>query len=195
MESMKTEDFLVAFFLVVFVVFLSLAIMSTLTGYATESSTLSNVTISKYLAITLSGNLTRGITFGSVSALPSTDVNATANNNSAGLSTMFINVSTDSNVVVDFCNKANGGLYDPSGPYTIALGNETYLNSSTASAAVPGPPTSSVLLTTSYVKSSAPTAQGNVTYFRFWLDVPASTSAGDYNNSVSFKGVETATSC
>ena len=167
-----------------------------LTALATESTTTSSVTVQKFLAITLSTNLSDGITFGTVDTLPGINVNASDNDNDGSSGTsLFVNVSTDSNTAVDFCTKANSGLHDAVGDSTIGLSNETYRNASTTNSTLPGPATSSIPLTTSFVKASEPTVPGNVTYYRFWLDVPTGTASGTYNNTVTFKGVETTLSC
>ncbi len=183
----------------IFIISLSLFIFSSgkVTGYATTASTTSNVSIAKFLSIDMSANLSDGIAFPDVSALPVTDINATENNNAVGSnSTMFLNVSLDSNVAVDFCILANAGL-TTSAADLLGIGNETYLNVTgiNASTSLPGPPGSSALLTASYVRASGPTGKGNSTYYRFWLDVPVATPSGVYNNTISFKGIETATSC
>ena len=83
-----------------------------MTGHATEGSTPSEVTITSYLSIDMSANLTnQGIIFESPASLPATDLNATLNYNGSSSSTLYyINVSTDSNSAVDFCLKANQGL-------------------------------------------------------------------------------------
>lgn len=167
------------------------------TGFATEGSTTSNVTITTYLSIAFSNNLSGGITYGSVSSLPAYDLNASSNYDAGpGINgtTYYLNVSIDSNTPVDFCIKGNTHLTS-SGADIIGLGNETYLNSSSTSGTIPGLSSSSTSLTTSYVKASMPTAQGNSTYYRFWLDIPAATPAGTYNNSVDFKGVSTGSGC
>lgn len=200
MNNMQKEGALVAIFGLLFVISVLMALNSKMpaTGYATESSATSNVTISKYLSISLSTNLSNGLTFGQASSLPVTNLNATYNYDGAPApngSSMFINVSTDSNTAVDFCIKANNGLFDSAGGNLIGLNNETYHNSSTTSFTLPGLETTAVALTTSYVKSSTSTGRGNVTYFRFWLDIPAAQPSGDYNNSITFKGVETTLSC
>ncbi len=184
----------VLFLLAIFIVLFIRGAPST--GHATESSTSSNVTITKYLSIALSANLSNGIEFGSIDTLPAVDVNATDNSNGgSNASSLYINVSTDSNTAVDFCIKANSDLLDSSSGAVIGLTNETYLNSSNSSSTLPGPSTSGVVLTTTYVKASAPTGRGNVTFYRLWLDVPAAIASGSYNNSIYFKGVETATDC
>jgi len=108
---------------------------------------------------------------------------------------MFANVSTDSNVNVDFCIKANSDLHDVIGANFIGIGNETYINDTTNNQTLPGPSTTSVGLTTAYVRASVANIPGAVTYYRFWLDIPAATPAADYNNTVSFKGVEATTTC
>lgn len=168
--------------------------MQKITGYATTGTTVSNVTISKYLSIVMSGNLSAGILFGTVNAIPSTDINATNNNNSAELSSMFLNVSTDSNTAVDFCIKANTNLYDSTGGNTIGIGNETYSNASTTSSTIPVL-SNQVLLTTSYIKAGQNITKENTTYYRFYLDIPTGTSSGTYNNTINFEGVETGQSC
>jgi hypothetical protein len=164
------------------------------TGHVSEVSTTSNVTIVTYLAITLSTNLSGGIRFGSVSALPAGDVNATSNYDVGGTnSSYFANVSTDSNTAVDFCLKVNSDLLS-SGGNVIGAGNETYANSSLSNATRPLL-AQQIPLTTSYVLASLPTGQGNVTYYRFWLDVPSATVAGTYNNTIDIKGVQTTAGC
>lgn len=166
----------------------------TLTGYATEGTTVSNVTISKFLAIEFSPGLNEGIQFGSVNTLPATDINASHNYDGPSSGTgYYINVSTDGNTNIDFCIKANTGLTS-AGLDVIGLGNETYSNSTSTNATIPLL-ASQTPLTTSYVKSGANVAVGTANYWRFWLDIPAAQPSGDYNNTVSFKGVSTGLSC
>lgn len=188
-------------YLIVSIVALAVSIIGVVTspsftGLATESYTSSSVTVQKYLAISMSANLVDGINYGTVSSLPSIDTDSTDNYNGASsTTTMYINVSSDSNTAVDFCIKGNSGLNDPVGRNTIGLGNETYLNSTSTSSTVPGPSTSSLALTTSYVKSGAAIAIGTADFYRFWLDVPTATASGTYNNSIYFKGVENTQAC
>ena len=166
-----------------------------ITGHATESTTISNVTIAKYLSISLCTNLSDGIIFGNITTLPATNVNATHNYDGASTgSTMCVNVSEDANTAIDFCTKANDHLTSV-GADTIELGNETYANSTVTSAGTPGAAANSTAVTTSYVKSGNAVAAGGVNYYRFWLDVPASQPSGDYNNTVYFKGVTTTLAC
>lgn len=93
------------------------------TGYATTSTTTSNVTISTFFAIDMSTNLSDGIRFGNITALPATNQNASHNydgvnttisnttgNNVLPGTSMWMNVSTDSNVRVDFCIQATDNL-------------------------------------------------------------------------------------
>lgn len=165
-----------------------------ITGFATEDSTVSNVTISKYLSITLSTNLNDGILFGSLN--PDTEnSNATHNYDGASdASSMFVNVSTDTNTVVDLCIKANTNLTS-SGSDMIALGNETYANNVTATDIDSPSLVNETTLTIDYVKSGTGIPIGSQGYFRFWLDVPTGQASGDYNNTVSFKGVELDAAC
>ena len=100
-------------------------------GYATEETTISNVSISKFLSISLSTNLTGGIIFGSINTLPAVNENASHNYDGVNTtapspgSSMFVNVSTDSNTAIDVCIKANADLDNGAGD-VIGIGNETY---------------------------------------------------------------------
>ncbi len=205
---MRLKDFnfkeilVLAVFGVVFLLSLFMLIIGTvgasgksLTGHVTETATVSNVTIAKYLAIDMSTNLTEGIMFGSVNTLPATNVNATHNYDDASSGTsMFLNVSADSNTNVDFCIKANAAMADPVSGGVLGIGNETYANSTTTDIDNPGVG-SELALTTEYAKSGVNVTIGSASYYRFWLDVPVSVQAGTYNNTVWFKGIETTGSC
>ncbi len=173
---------------------------TTITGFASSGTTISNVTISSYLSISMSTNLSDGILFGNISALPAADVNASHNYDGipegAYNSSLFVNVSTDSNVNVDFCLQADADFKEDAGGTLLLVGNETYGNSSTTNdVAEPAGPSGSTQLTTSYVKTQPNVAPGYVAYYRFWLDIPAAQPAGDYNNTVTFKGIKTGDSC
>lgn len=167
-----------------------------ITGFATQVATVSNVTISKYLSIDMSTNLSAGILYGNVSSLPASNLNASHNydgNNST--SSMFINVSVDSNTRVDVCIKSNQDLYDSSGGNIIGIGNETYSNSTTTDLGIPGFASEVGLNKSNYIKAGQNISQGGANYYRFWLDIPAGTASGTYNNSVMFEGVEVNTAC
>ena len=165
-----------------------------ITGHATETSTVSNVTIEKFLSISMCTNLASGIVFGNVSELPAVNINASHNYDGASSgSTLCINVSDDGNTNIDLCTRANAALTSLALD-TIELGNESYSNSTTTNITHPilG---DDVALTTSYVKSGNSIAGGNVNYYRFWLDIPVAQPSGDYNNTVYFKGVTTTLAC
>ena len=167
------------------------------TGFATTETTVSNVTISKYLSITMSTNLSKGIFFGTVNSLPAVNINASGNNNSLSTganSTFFINVSTDSNTNVDFCLKAISNLIDSAGGNMLNVGNESYSNSTTTNETLPAVG-KEVIFTTSGIKAGINITAGNVTYYRFYLDVPTGTPSGTYNNTISFEGVEVEGAC
>ena len=193
---MKNEHLIIAIFSFLFI--FSIAMISFqkvgITGYATEGQAVSNVTITSYLSIEMSTNLTEGILFGEVTELPATNINASHNydGDSSG-STMYLEVSTDSNTNVDFCIRANDNLTS-SGLDTIGVGNQTYSNSTTTDAGTPSL-TNELSLTTSYAKSGINIDRGGKLYHRFWLDIPAAQPAGTYNNTVHFKGVNTGGSC
>ena len=181
-----------------FVVFASFFLFllggGSLTGYLTQGSTTSNVTISKYLAIAFGTNLSQGIQFGTVNTLPATNINASHNHDGVNSSTTYnIIVSTDSNSKVDFCIKANHGLQDPS-LHVIGLGNETYSAYNKTNITYPRL-SAETPMTTGYIKAQSNINVGNSSYWRFWLDIPASQPAGNYNNTVSFEGVVAGLAC
>lgn len=165
-----------------------------ITGNATEGSTTSNVTIAKYLAITFGTNLSEGIQFGSVSTLPATSINASHNHDGASNATTYtVEVHNDSNTAVDFCIRANAGLTSAALD-VIGLANETYsaLNLTNSTHPILSNETP---MTVSYVKAVSAIPPGNSSYWRFWLDIPASQPSGNYNNSVFFEGVTTGLAC
>ncbi len=190
---LKKEGVILATFSAIFLfsIIMLLTQQITITGKATTQSTISNVTIEKYLAIDFSTNLSSGIVFGNISTLPAADINASHNYDAGpGVNgtTMFVNISDDSNVAVDICISANTDLTDSNSGDVIGLGNESYSNSTSTNATFP-PLAGQTSLTTSYVWAGNE-SQGNKIYYRFWLDIPAAITSGDYNNTISFKGVE-----
>src|SRR3989338_9335280 len=156
-------------------------------GAAVSQTTPSDATVGAYFAIASSDNLTQGITFESIVSLPATDVNATANYNNSNQTGYFVTVSSDSNVNVDFCFKADSA-FNTEGGDESGLGNWTYddsqVNNLTSPALI-----SQKEINTSYVKGESNLFPGNSNYYRFWLDIPAAQAAGTYNNTVTFKAV------
>ncbi len=190
---MKKEEVIVAIFGILLLVSIIMIGMKP-TGYATTGSTTSNVTISTYFAIDMSINLSDGIYFGNVSSLPAINQNATHNYDNGSLgTTMFMNVSTDSNTNVDFCIDANDNLKS-SGGDQIVIGNESYANATTTNSSHPVL-VSEVALTTGYVMAGPNISAGSNIYYRFWLDVPTGIPSGNYNNTINFKGISTGGSC
>jgi len=164
------------------------------TGHAISGTTTSNVTIAKYLAIAFSDDLSQGIQFGTINALPAIDINATENYNGGSSGTLYyINVSNDGNTPVDLCIRGNAPLTNDALDI-IGLDNETYANATSTDALSPSL-ANEVPLTNEYVKSGEGITVGTENYYRFWLDIPASQPSGDYNNTLSFKGVQTTLSC
>lgn len=165
-----------------------------LTGYAIEGAIPSNVTIERSLAISFSPELSDGILFGEINFLPANNVNATHNydgqNNG---STFYINVSLDGNSEIDFCIMANTHLTSASSD-TIDLPQETYSNSTYTNMSFP-----SLLneksLTTSFVKAGNNIPQGGTNYYRFFLDVLGAQPTGNYNNTITFKGIISGYAC
>jgi len=201
---MKRDNLVVAIFGTIFVVSVALLIGGGFrtTGYVTEDSTISNVSIDVYFSFAMSDNLTEGIQFGSVSALPATDVNGSHNYDGANTTvdetgenngtSYYLNVSEDSNTAVDFCLKADA--LNTSGGDEIGLDNETYNYYGQTNFTHPNI-TVQTGFTINYVKASMAVPAGNLSYYRFWLDVPAATPTGVYNNTVSFKAVSAGGGC
>jgi hypothetical protein len=184
-----------------------------LTGYATAGSTFSNVSITSYFAIQMSGNLTAGIDFGSVQTTNFLDQNATQNwchatngtcTNVSSASPFnssyyFLNVSLDSNTAVDFCTYANEALKDRTGWIeTIGLSNETYTftnwTTNITNFTLP-PQQGQAAFTAGYVRTAMNISKGNSTYWRFFLDIPQGQASGTYNNTINFKGVQLLQTC
>jgi len=176
--------------------FLSGVDTSSITGEATIADVTTSAVIANYFAINASINMTTdGIKF-DIESLPATNSNATANydydNNS--ITQFYLTVEDDSNVNVDFCIKANAHL--TSGGNTISIGNYTYSNSSMTNLTLPAPASGDTeLIISEYNKTEIGVGQGNSTYYRFYLDVPASQPAGTYSNTINFKGVQTTNAC
>jgi len=165
-----------------------------ITGHVTETTTPSQVTIMRSLAISFSSQLGEGIIFDEVRFLPATNVNATHNYDGiANASGYFVLVSPDGNVPVDVCLRAEGPLTTIGGD-TIPLVGETYSHSKSSNITTP-----SVLLeaplTTDYVLSSENIPLGGTGYLRFFLDVPTAQAPGDYSNNIFFKGTPTGAGC
>ncbi len=190
----KTLVFLELFLVVAVIGLVSNMVVQGITGFNTEDveTSTSQVVIQKYVSAAKSNALSDGINFGNLSTLPVTHQNATANYN-ATETNFNITVSSDSNVAMDFCIKANAGLETTGGASIIGLPNYTWSGSATndeGNPAVPG-----VSLTTSYVAADTNIAGGSAENFRFWLNVSATTPAGTYNNTLYFKGLPTGDSC
>jgi hypothetical protein len=185
---------------VVFIAAVSMLFFSNvgaMTGHATFQSTVSNVSISKYFAILPSPELVEGIFFGNVETLGVSDINATENNQSANAGTLYyINVSEDSNTAVDFCLKALTNL--TAGGATIPAENETYWVENSTNATDPNV-LNQVPIDINATGYGAPKSitisEGNVSYWRFWLDVPLAQEAGSYENIIYFKGIQEAGDC
>jgi hypothetical protein len=193
---MKEEGGLLLLLIIIFVfaIIMLLNQQSVMTGYATTGDTFSNVSITTYFSIAMSENLSDGIQFGSISSLPATDINASHNHDGASsATTMWMNVSTDSNTAVDFCINASATLSTTGGD-SFQVGNETYANSTWNNITDPRF-ANEVSLTAAWVKSGYNITAGSDNYYRFWLDIPAAQASGTYNNTVEFKGVSIGGGC
>lgn len=166
---------------------------------SSETITVSNVTVSSYVAMSVSNNLTIGIEFGSLDP-DTTNNNGTHNYDGGDATTQntsyWIGISSDTNQNVDLCVKDNKALADLADTVTIPNSGYTWGNSTTAT--IDGGPQvgSSIAIGTSYDSSAINnSAAGTRIYFRFWLDLPSGQQAAVYNNTVYFKGVVTGSNC
>ncbi len=174
--------------------------MPSITGEATSASTISSAVIQKYFSINISGNLSDGIDFGIITQLPANNWNATKNWNYTGGGDVWhnetlywITVEMDSNTPVDLCIITDA--LNTSGGDEIGIGNYTFANNQTNNMTWPGVIDQFTMNTTNYTASDWNIPVGENSYFRFWLDVPASTASGTYNNTVTFLGRPTGTAC
>ena len=69
-ENKSVLNIVLSVFLVLSLGMLVVENFTSITGHATDQATTSNVTISSYLAIQMSSNLSAGIYFGDVKVLP-----------------------------------------------------------------------------------------------------------------------------
>lgn len=190
---------LAASLMIIFAVVAGLAIspLGEITGFAVsdETATISNATIMAYVSTAKSNNLSRyGVDFASLA--PGTTNNAPKNNTggASGGTELYLAVSSDSNVNVDFCIKSNDDLWNKTAFY-MGIKNMTWSNATSTSAAVPEGPPGVANMTTTYADSIMNLVPGNNAYYRFWLDVPGDQDPGGYNNTISFKAIQTGAGC
>ena len=194
--ELKTKLYELFLLLVIFLCLLLIVLSNPLIqGKVTEGNIPSNVSIMKSLAISFSQNLSNGIYFGEVNFLPANNVNALENYNGTNNSTnYYVLVSPDGNVPVDLCLRANSGLVSSNGD-VLGIGNETYsVNVGSSNLTTPSV-NNETSFTLNYVKAGNTIPIGNYSFIRFWLDIPAAQAAGQYNNSIFFKGTESGISC
>ncbi len=185
---MDRKNYIIGIFALVFLCSIVLLFIenSSITGHAIES-TVSSVTIQQYYAISMSGNLSDGIGFGTSNSTASTDINATANHLDSDGSAYYMEVSSDSNSPVTFTVEADGPM-NTSGGEEIGLGNESYYHAASTDLAIPAV-ASAISFTTSPQAAGTSVGVGDKVYYRFWLDIPAAVAVGTYNNTISVTGV------
>ncbi len=191
-------------FLVIVLAISSVGILTSystsITGAATSRSTTSSAVIQKYFSINVSGNLSAGIDFGAIESLPAVNHNATLNWNDTvtaegddNETLYWLTVESDSNTPVDFCITATE--FNTSGGAVIGIGNYTFSDAQWNNMTYPGPIDELSMSDSAYVAGETGITVGSSDYFRFWLDVPATTESGTYNNTVTFLGRPTGTPC
>lgn len=140
-------------------------------------------TVTCSVAIGLSGNLTNGIIFGSVTSGATNDA---PGNNGTGITNYYVTVQTSgcSPSTVNVYTKASGDL--TSGSYSISLTNEKFRNSTTDNT-VPAA-LQNISLTTTYTDNQIGSLlnDGAYVYLKYFLYVPGGQQAGNYNNTIYF---------
>jgi len=184
-----------AFLVVLFISILAVLILISPTIKSAsyqEKTTPSNTTVSVFVEITLSDNLTAGILFGSVEQ-NSNDNNASGNYGEDNTTQFTVTAGAANSVNIDLCIKDNMALDKSPG---VNIPNTGYTYNFTSTTDVDNPTLPGKAITTSYVTTQhANIAAGVRSYSRFWLDVPAAQVAGTYSNTVYIKGIETGQSC
>ncbi len=150
---------------------------------SSEVNTSSSATVSYYVAIGMSTDMTVGINFGSLEPMTSNN-NASNNTANGGNTTYYISISSDSNTNVNISIKDDAPLTN--GAYTIPNANYTW-DSAVNNASAPA--LAGTALTTNYVLTNSSVVPGDSVYYRFWLDIPTSQQPGTYTNTIYFQGV------
>ena len=172
----------------------------------TSDSTVSNATIAVSIGFTFSGNLSNGILFGSLN-INTNDNNASANylagngtgicpagENASGCTAYQIQMDTNNNAGADTCIKDNAEL--TTGSDTIPNAGYTYDANSTVNGTNMNDAAGSTAMTTGFVQfGTADLAANDNQSSQFFLDIPDGQTAGDYNNTIDFKIVQTGASC
>ncbi len=156
-----------------------------------EATTPSNVTVNVFVEISLSSNLTAGILFGT--ADPDTDDNnATGDFNVTDLMTQYwVTAGAANTASIDLCIKDSANLTQ-----STTIPNTGYTYNFTATNDDSNPLLPGTAITTSYFKTQQTSLAANdVSYSRYWLDIPSGQAPGVYSNTVYIKGIETGESC
>jgi len=165
-----------------------------ITTFAVTNSVNSNVSVLKSLAISFSQNLSQGVQFGEIAVLPALNINASHNYDGINdSSTFYVQISKDGNTNVNLCIKADGNLVSPNLD-EIGLANETYSYFNVSNSTLPSL-NNETSLQINYTPSLKDITPGSVSYYRFWLDIPASQPSGNYNNTIAVKGIQVGGIC
>jgi hypothetical protein len=150
-----------------------------------QQNTTSNVTVNVYVSISLTTDLSSGVTFGSLEPATNDNPSTTCSNGACN-----VTVSADTNVNVDIVLRANATLTDTTGSYTIPIAGYTW--NSTDGTENPGTP-GFALDDTQYDytnKVGDSVGASGVRNWQAWLDIPSAQTAGVYFNTLSFCGCE-----
>lgn len=167
-------------------------------NYATGTTKMEATVAATITGITPSAAVTAGIQFGTVD--PNTFNNDAINNTGcgAGGSGTCYNFTIDpaSNTNADIANAASGDLLkDGTGPQSIGIGNVTVAGNSTDPNGANLAPSSAQQLSTSFTtiagcSGSNSIAPGGTCHTRYWLNVTLGQTAGYYNTTYCFCGIE-----
>ena len=150
-------------------------------GFATTDSQLGNLSagIQTYIACTWS-NDALAVDFGGSLNPGDNDINATENYalvNGTGYN-VTVDPLTTSNVNISI--SGNDLVYSSN---SIGIGNITIASNTTDADGVGMIPGNSVSLTSSDVVVEAEVASGDTAHYRFWMDIPNGTVAGNYEGN------------
>lgn len=173
----KTYYFVIGFLSIAFLAFFFFS-GTDLTGYATSDSQVGNLSagVQTYMACVWS-TPTLNIDFGTALNPGTNDINGTDNYvmspgtgynvSVSGLSTASADITILGNDLIDGAN-------------VIGVGNITWQASAVSATDASLVPAGSNPITTSAIDIATGITPGSATYYRFWMDVPADSVAGNY---------------
>ncbi len=159
-------------------------------------TTVSNVTIPLQLAMSVSPNLTDGVTFGNIGPGNDTIGDPGMGILLAANSSNNITAGSDNNDGMKLCIKIDNNLNTSTG-VEILTENYLYVNHSNASYINVSSVLNSTMQndTVGYRTANESIPANGVFYFGFWITIPSGQTPGFYNNTMSFRAVQAGQGC